>query len=50
MTLLLVLTIGWCTLRSSEMMVISMGVQNEKALVAYPIGLFYACFALISVF
>ncbi len=39
-----------CTMRSSDMMVIAMDVANEKALVAYPIGLFYACFALISVF
>mmetsp|Transcript_60687 Transcript_60687/g.145041 ORF Transcript_60687/g.145041 Transcript_60687/m.145041 type:complete len:197 (-) Transcript_60687:65-655(-) len=50
MTGLLAITIAWCTLRSSDMMVLAMDVQNEKALVAYPIGLFYACFALISVF
>ncbi|EKX38394.1 hypothetical protein GUITHDRAFT_77305 [Guillardia theta CCMP2712] len=50
MTVLTVVTVAWCTMRSSDMMVIAMDVQNEKALVAYPIGLFYACFALISVF
>jgi len=50
MTVLTILTVIWCTMRSSDMMVIAMDVANEKALVAYPIGLFYACFALISVF
>jgi hypothetical protein len=30
--------------------VLAMDVRHERALVAYPIGLFYACFALISVF
>mmetsp|Transcript_56051 Transcript_56051/g.131363 ORF Transcript_56051/g.131363 Transcript_56051/m.131363 type:complete len:258 (-) Transcript_56051:230-1003(-) len=50
MSILTVMTVIWCTMRSSDMMVIAMDVHNEKALVAYPIGLFYACFALISVF
>jgi hypothetical protein len=100
MFLLTVAAVGWCTWRSSEMMVLAMDVQHERALgapsllsppslsytfctlsdnyptpqlphlppaylslflalswlmqtfwaVAYPIGLFYACFALISVF
>jgi len=47
---LTVLAVAWCSWRSSEMMVLAMDVQHERALVAYPIGLFYACFALISVF
>lgn len=50
MFLLTVLAVAWCTWRASEMMVLAMDVQHERLLVAYPIGLFYACFALISVF
>jgi len=50
MPVLTVLVVLWCTLRSSEMMVIAMDVAHERALVAYPIALFYACFALLSVF
>mmetsp|Transcript_45024 Transcript_45024/g.70590 ORF Transcript_45024/g.70590 Transcript_45024/m.70590 type:complete len:148 (-) Transcript_45024:110-553(-) len=50
MFILTALVVGWCAWRSSDMMVLAMEVQNEKALVAYPIALFYACFALISVF
>jgi len=50
MPVLSALVIGWCTIRSSEMLVLSMGVQNERALVAYPVALFYTCFAMLSIF
>ncbi|RUS30968.1 Yip1 domain-containing protein [Jimgerdemannia flammicorona] len=43
-------SILWCTYASSGMFVTVLGMSEQRFLVAYPVGLFYACFALMTVF
>lgn len=43
-------SILWCTYSSSSIFVTILGMRNQKILVAYPVGLLYACFALITIF
>ncbi|KAJ3368075.1 hypothetical protein GGF31_006908 [Allomyces arbusculus] len=43
-------TIGWCTYSSSSMFVTVLRMNEQHALVAYPVGLLYAMFALITAF
>ena len=40
----------WCSISASGIFVSTLGMHNQRVLVAYPVGLFYACFALLSVF
>ncbi len=47
---LAVVCIGWCTHSAALMFVTLLTMKDQHILVAYPIGLLYACFALISVF
>ena len=44
------LFILWCCTSASGIFVSILNLQNQRFLVAYPVGLFYACFALLSVF
>ncbi|WFD36443.1 hypothetical protein MCUN1_003322 [Malassezia cuniculi] len=44
------LFILWCSTSASGIFVSILGMHNQRVLVAYPVGLFYACFALLSVF
>ena len=44
------LFILWCCTSASGIFVSILNMQNQRFLVAYPVGLFYACFALLSVF
>ena len=44
------LFILWCSSSASGMFVSILRMNDQRFLVAYPIGLFYACFALLSVF
>lgn len=44
------LFILWCCTSASGIFVSILNMQNQRVLVAYPVGLFYACFALLSVF
>ncbi|WFD32059.1 hypothetical protein MSPP1_003101 [Malassezia sp. CBS 17886] len=44
------LFILWCCASASGIFVSILGMHNQRFLVAYPVGLFYACFALLSVF
>ncbi|KAI3623787.1 hypothetical protein CBS14141_003486 [Malassezia furfur] len=44
------LFILWCCTAASGIFVSILGMHNQRFLVAYPVGLFYACFALLSVF
>jgi len=44
------LFILWCCTSASGIFVSILGMYNQRFLVAYPVGLFYACFALLSVF
>jgi len=48
--ILSVFSIFWCTYASSGMFVTVLGMSEQRFLVAYPVGLFYACFALMTVF
>jgi len=44
------LFILWCCTSASGIFVSILNMHNQRFLVAYPVGLFYACFALLSVF
>lgn len=45
-----VASILWCTYSASTMFVTVLSMKDQRLLVAYPVGLFYACFALLTVF
>ncbi|KAI9245744.1 hypothetical protein BY458DRAFT_528500 [Sporodiniella umbellata] len=49
-TFLSVLSICWCTYSSSGMFTSVLYMSEQRILVAYPVGLFYACFALMTLF
>lgn len=44
------LSILWCTYAASGIFVAVLQMSHQRLLVAYPVGLLYGCFALISVF
>lgn len=44
------LAVVWCTFASSSMFVTLLQMRDQRLLVAYPVALFYCCFALMSVF
>lgn len=44
------LSIVWCTYSASTMFVTVLSMKDQRMLVAYPIGLLYAVFALLTVF
>ncbi|KAJ7072265.1 Yip1-domain-containing protein [Mycena amicta] len=44
------LSILWCTYSASGIFVAVLRMSDQRLLVAYPIGLLYGCFALLSVF
>ncbi|KAJ2321548.1 hypothetical protein GGI00_006048 [Coemansia sp. RSA 2681] len=44
------LPIAWCTYSSATMFVTVLSMSEQRLLVAYPIGLFYTSFALLTVF
>ncbi|KAI9318365.1 hypothetical protein BX666DRAFT_1927097 [Dichotomocladium elegans] len=44
------ISILWCTCSSSGMFTSVLHMSEQRFLVAYPVGLFYACFALMTVF
>jgi len=48
--LLSILSIIWCTYAASGIFVAVLRLSDQRLLVAYPIGLLYGCFALLSVF
>ena len=48
--LLSTLSIIWCTYAASGIFVVVLRMSDQRLLVAYPIGLLYGCFALLSVF
>ncbi|KAJ1945943.1 hypothetical protein GGF37_001441 [Kickxella alabastrina] len=45
-----VLPIAWCTYSSATMFVTVLSMSEQRLLVAYPVGLFYTSFALLTVF
>lgn len=44
------LTISWCSYSASAIFSSVLRLQEQRLLVAYPVGLVYAAFALLSVF
>lgn len=48
--ILSVVSILWCTWSSSAMFTTTLHMTDQRLLVGYPVGLFYACFALMTVF
>lgn len=48
--LLSMLSIVWCTYAASGIFVAVLRMSDQRLLVAYPVGLLYGCFALLSVF
>jgi hypothetical protein len=44
------LSIAWCTWAASGIFVAVLQMSEQRFLVAYPVGLFYGCFALLSIF
>jgi hypothetical protein len=43
-------TVLWCTSSSANMFATALSMKEQRFLVAYPVGLFYFCFALMTVF
>ncbi|KAI0051791.1 Yip1-domain-containing protein [Auriscalpium vulgare] len=43
-------SIAWCTYAASGIFVAVLRMSDQRLLVAYPVGLLYGCFALLSVF
>ncbi|WWC71397.1 uncharacterized protein I206_105352 [Kwoniella pini CBS 10737] len=48
--ILSIISIVWCTFSASSIFVIVLRMNHQRLLVAYPIGLLYGCFALLSIF
>lgn len=44
------MAVFWCTLTASNMFVTVLSMRDQRILVAYPVALFYACFALLTIF
>lgn len=45
-----VLTVMWCTVSSTRLMEQGCGMRNQRYLIAYPIGLLYTAFVMITIF
>jgi len=45
-----VLCIAWCTACATKFFEAALAMHNQRWLIAYPVFLFYACFALITIF
>jgi hypothetical protein len=48
--LLSIISIVWCTYSASAIFVAVLRMDHQRLLVAYPVGLLYGCFALLSIF
>lgn len=44
------LAVLWCSISSSNMFVSALSMREQRILVAYPVALFYFCFALMTIF
>ncbi|KAK4689167.1 protein YIPF5/7, partial [Tremellales sp. Uapishka_1] len=44
------ISIAWCTHSASSIFVAVLRMDRQRLLVAYPVGLLYGCFALLSIF
>lgn len=48
--ILTVLAVIWSTLSASRSLVNSLKLENQQYLLAYPVFLFYSCFALLTIY
>lgn len=48
--LMSIVSIVWCTYSASAIFVAVLRMDHQRLLVAYPVGLLYGCFALLSIF
>ncbi len=48
--ILSIVSVVWCTYAASTIFVAVLRMDRQRLLVAYPVGLFYGCFALLSIF
>ncbi|GMK59652.1 hypothetical protein CspeluHIS016_0802580 [Cutaneotrichosporon spelunceum] len=48
--ILSIASVVWCTYAASTIFVAVLRMDRQRLLVAYPVGLFYGCFALLSIF
>lgn len=44
------IAIAWCSYAASSIFAVVLRLSHQRFLVAYPVGLLYAAFALLSVF
>lgn len=44
------LMVGWCTLIATRFIEQTLDMRAQRYLIAYPVALLYACFALMAVF
>jgi len=42
--------VGWSTLTATRLFVMSLNMESARFLIAYPVGLLYACFVLMTIF
>lgn len=47
---LAVVCIGWCTITATRFVEVALNMRKQRYLVAYPVALLYACFALLTIF
>jgi len=45
-----IFSVLWCTYSASSIFVAVLRMSHQRLLVAYPVGLLYGCFALLSIF
>jgi protein YIPF5/7 len=45
-----IMSVFWCTYAASGIFVGVLKMSDQRLLVAYPLGLLYGCFAMLSVF
>ncbi len=48
--ILALLVILWCTVNATRLFEKALGMQEQRYLVAYPVTMLYACFALLTIF
>jgi hypothetical protein len=48
--LLSLVVIGWCTLNATRLFEKALSMSEQRYLVAYPVTMLYACFALLTIF
>jgi hypothetical protein len=45
-----ILTVAWSTVASTRLLELGCGLREQRYLIAYPIGLLYSAFVMITIF